>query len=153
MKYKISFEDINKIKEVYKNGNDTRYVPSNSDDINSPYFIKSERFFCDLKNDELLDIIKNNIPIDDVNECITSIHYINYKKGEGAKEHSDIGASNKTFIFILNDEFEGGEFHLDKNYVPLVKGDIIAFNGSQLHLVKPIKKGNREVLVVFLKNK
>lgn len=156
-KYLISFEDIDIIRNSYYKGDE-----NSGDDPNNEYnkrFLKdnynlkkvsAKTFFCDLNNTELMDVVRKNIPVTN-KEYITNVHYINYGIGERALEHTDTGASIKTFLILLNNEFQGGEFYLRGKYVPFKVGEIIEFDASLLHEVKPVIDGNREVLVIWLK--
>ena len=156
-KCKIPVEDIEMIKLVYEKGEENC-----GDDPNNEYnkrFIKknynsklvsSKTFFCDLNNTELMDIVKKHIPVAK-DEYIANVHYINYRIGEKANPHVDTGASIKTFIILLTNNFEGGEFYLTKKHVPFEMGEIFEFDAKLLHEVKEITEGNREVLVVCLK--
>ena len=155
--HNISIDDIEILKKVYNKG-----VEGRGDDPNNKFnvrmkvgdynnsLISSEKFFCDLYNTELMDIIKKNIPINS-DEYITNVHYINYKEGEGAIGHVDTGASEKTFSILLTDEFEGGEFFLKREHIPFKMCEILQFNGNDFHEIKPVTKGSREVLIVWLK--
>ena len=78
------------------------------------------------------------------------MHYINYKIGEEAKEHVDTGSSIRTYVILLNDNFEGGEFYLDNTHIPLKLGELIEFDANLLHKVTPILSGNREVLAIWV---
>ena len=160
MEYKIhniSLDDIEILKKAYSIGEEGL-----GDDPNNPYnkrmnmetynraAISAETFFCNLYNKQLTDIVKKYITVNS-DEYISNIHYINYKTGEEGKRHVDSGASEKTFIILLNDDFEGGEFYLKREPIPFKKGEILQFNGNHYHEIKPITKGNREVLVIWLK--
>lgn len=154
---KIDINDINLIKQVYKNGEENGHnVETNSynkrrdKNTYSTELVKSETFFCDTRNKELVDIIKKYININETTEYIVNIHYINYKIGEEAKEHIDTGASIRTYIILLNDNFKGGEFYLDNIHIPLKLGEIIEFDANLLHKVTPIISGNREVLAIWI---
>jgi predicted 2-oxoglutarate/Fe(II)-dependent dioxygenase YbiX len=113
--------------------------------------VKSETFFCDIRNKELIDTIKKYVNLNETTEYIANVHYINYKIGEEAKEHVDTGSSIRTYIILLNDNFEGGEFYLENQHIPIKLGDVLEFNGEEPHSVKAVTKGNREVLVVWVK--
>ena len=154
----IEIEDVIHIKNICRNGEE------NMDTIHSnPYskridkkkyntnLISSETFFCDMRNKELIDVIKKYIILNEKVEYISNIHYINYKIGEEAKEHVDRGKSIRSYVMLLNDSFEGGEFYLGKTYIPLKIGEIIEFDAKSLHSVKPITIGNREVIIIFIK--
>lgn len=154
---KIDIDDINLIKKVYRNGEENAGdIETNSynkridkNDYSSK-LVKSETFFCDTRNKELVDIVKKYININEITEYIANIHYINYKIGEDAKEHVDTGSSIRTYIMLLNDNFEGGEFYLDNIHIPLKLGEMIEFDANLLHRVSPIISGNREVLVAWV---
>jgi hypothetical protein len=152
--------DLNKIISSYMNGTENGGRKSfDSHNIlldknqYSTDLVSSQTFFCDLKNVELVEVVKKYIHINDDYEYVSNIHYIKYILGEEAKPHTDDYISDKTFIILLNDNFEGGEFYLNKKLVPLKKGDLLKFDSLQLHEVKKIRKGTREVLVIFVKKK
>jgi predicted 2-oxoglutarate/Fe(II)-dependent dioxygenase YbiX len=156
---KIDSNDINLIKKVYKNGEENvgdtetnEYNKRYDKNIYNTKVIKSETFFCDTRNKELVNILKKYIILNEKTEYISNIHYINYKIGEEAKEHFDTGPSIRTYIILLNDEFEGGEFYLENNYIDLKIGEMLEFDANLLHSVKPIQKGNREVMVIWILN-
>jgi hypothetical protein len=156
--YNISFDDLKKIKEVYNIGEE-----GVGDDIDNQYnkrvkkehyntkIIEAKTFFCDLYNKELVEIIKKYIELNK-NEYISNIHYINYEVGEGAKEHDDTAGSDKTYIIMLNNDYKGGDFYLEGINIKLDIGDIIEFPAKSLHKVDNVISGNREVLVIWVKN-
>ena len=153
----ISPVDINRIKEIYRVGEengiaetDNPFVFRSSSSGYNTNLVSSETFFCDLKNEELVGIIKKYIQIDEDTEYISSIHYIHYREGEEAKEHTDTVSSIRTYIILLSDEFEGGEFYLENKHIPFRLGEMIKFDGTTPHSVKAVKSGNREVLAVWI---
>lgn len=157
IKYNISIEDIETIKNVYNKGEEN--VGDSIDNIYNTRFnkekynlnkISAKTFFCDLYNTELVDIVKKYITIRP-DEYITNIHYIKYGVGDEAKQHVDTGASVRTYIIMLNDNFEGGEFYLEDELIPINLGEMIEFDANRLHGVKKVTKGNREVLVMWMK--
>jgi hypothetical protein len=160
MKYniiKIDINDINSIKQVYRNGeengSDIETNPHNKRLGKNDYgtkFVGSKTFFCDIRNKQLVDIVKKYININETTEYISNIHYINYKIGEEAKEHVDTGSSIRTYIILLNDSFTGGKFYLDNIHIPLKLSEIIEFDADLPHKVTPITYGNREVLVIWV---
>ena len=115
--------------------------------------VSSETFFCDMGNKKLLTLLNKYIQMNDESEYISNVHHIKYIVGEGAKPHTDDSISDKSYILLLNDEFEGGEFYLDNRHIKFEKGDLLEFKGHLLHEVKEITKGYREVLVIFSKKK
>jgi hypothetical protein len=157
MKKIVLIDDINRIKEIYKNGEEhgvkSKDNPFDLRSTNKGYnknFIKSETFFCDLKNEELVNIIKKYITIDDKIEHISSIHHINYSVGDEAKEHTDRKSSIRTYTIMLNDNFKGGDFFILKEQIPFRLCEMIEFDGNMKHSVSKITKGNREVLVIWV---
>jgi hypothetical protein len=157
----LTDDDIFLIENCYKNG-----IENNGDGINNTFkmnmFSKitctgKEIFFCDLKNKNLLEIIKKYISLEK-NEFIDSIHHIIYGIGEYTLPHYDSHPNNtfssKTYLFLLSDNFEGGELFLNDSFTEFKKNDIIEFDTNVLHEVKPIKSGFRKILVIWIrKNK
>jgi hypothetical protein len=157
MKQTISIEDINRIKEIYRDGQengiketDNPFIFRSDSKGYNTELVKSETFFCDLRNDELVGIVKKYVQINEDTEYLSSIHYIHYREGEEAKEHTDTISSIRTYIIMLNDDFEGGEFYLDTTHIPFGLGEMIKFDGTTPHSVKAVKSGNREVLAVWI---
>jgi hypothetical protein len=104
MKQTISIEDINRIKQIYRDGEengieetDNPFVFRSSSSGYNTELVSSETFFCDLKNKELVDIVKKYIQLNEDTEYLSSIHYIHYKEGEEAKEHTDTLSSIRTY--------------------------------------------------------
>ena len=157
MKQTISIEDINRIKEIYRDGEENGIKQTDNPFIfrvgNKEYntdLVSSETFFCDLRNKELVDIVKKYIQLDEVTEYLSSIHYIHYRKGEEAKEHTDTLSSIRTYIMLLSDSFKGGEFYLENKHIPFGLGEMIKFDGNTKHSVKKVTEGNREVLAIWV---
>lgn len=87
-------------------------------------------------------------------EYLLSIHTITSTKGAEVYPHRDT-LSAVSLSLILEDEFEGGDFYLNNDYIDLKRaGDYLIFNGhTTSHKVTPISKGSRKVLVAFYKPK
>ena len=115
---------------------------------NSPFKI----WTYSLENKELKEFISNLFNQDPTK--ITSIHRLKYVKGGSAIRHVD--RANCTFVLILDADLqEGGEFYLNDIHREDFKetGDYLLYDGgSEYHEVKEIKKGYRDVLVVFWVN-
>jgi PKHD-type hydroxylase len=68
----------------------------------------------------------------------------------------DIEPRKLSMTLLLNDDFEGGEFQInigkEENMitVPSIKGRAIFFPSFMIHRVKPITKGTRRSLVVWV---
>ena len=153
----ISIEDINRIKQIYRDGEENGIKETDNPFIfrsdNKGYntdLVSSETFFCDLRNEELVKIVKKYIQINEDTEYLSSIHYIHYREGEEAKEHTDILSSIRTYVMMLNDNFKGGEFYLEKEHIPFGLGEMIKFDGNTKHSVRPVTEGNREVLAIWI---
>ncbi len=99
-------------------------------------------------NKALSDIlgIENIIPI--------TIHTFNYNVGAYSNRHRDTNSAD-TFVIILEDEYEGGDFYLNDELTQFRnRGDVARYNGSvSPHEVTPITKGTRTVLVVWYPRK
>ena len=157
--HKIDINDINKIKNIYKlgeenSGDDPNNVFNKRVDkthYNSYLFDYAENFWCDLGNDELMDVVKKYIKINENEEYIADVHYVNYKIGQGAHAHTDTNSSIRTYVMVMSDKFTGGNFYLEGEHIHLDFGDMIEFDADLLHSVKPVESGNREVLVIFVK--
>ena len=52
---------------------------------------------------------------------------------------------------MLSDNFEGGQFYIEDDEIPFNMGEMIEFDANKMHGVKEVTKGNREVLVIWLK--
>ena len=153
--HKIEFSDIDLILDVYRDG-----VPNSGHNIDNPnnvrtdmntynsFLVNGTTFFCDTNNKKLLDVIEKNLEFEkDV--YISNIHYIKYGIGNRAVKHHDLPSSIRTYIFMLADDFKGGEFILENKNIDLKKGDVLEFNGALKHEVKKITEGIREVLVIW----
>lgn len=154
---KILNEDLYRIKQIYRNGMENASPkPDNPFNLRvdkkryNINLIGSETFFCDLSNDELLNIIKKYIKLNEKTEYISNVHYIHYKEGEEAKQHQDRDSSIRTYVMMLNDEFEGGEFYLENMHIPFKMGEMIEFDALIPHSVSKIKNGDRKVLVIWV---
>lgn len=102
-----------------------------------------------LKNEELKNIVSELCNQDP--DKITTIHRFRYFEGSKAVPHFD--KASWTFVLIIDsNELEGGEFYLKEKYIDdfKEKGDYVMYNGgTDKHEVKEIKKGYRDVLVVW----
>lgn len=74
----------------------------------------------------------------------------------GTSLSSDLEPRKLSLTMLLNDDFEGGEFQLNTGKeenaitVPVPKGRIIFFPSFMIHRVKPVTKGIRRSLVVWV---
>ena len=55
-----------------------------------------------------------------------------------------------SFTLLLNEDFEGGEFVLINQEIPLKAGTMIFFQSDDYHQVNPVKKGVRNSLVGWI---
>lgn len=90
-----------------------------------------------------------------------NFQYCEYYGNNGGKYdwHTDSSFGNPSddtrklsLSLLLNDEFEGGDFELNwaGNKVDLKKGQLIVFPSVLMHRVKPVMKGVRKSLVVWM---
>ena len=54
-------------------------------------------------------------------------------------------------VAIYHNEFEGGDFYLNNQLIPIELGEMIEFDADMVHSVSKVTKGNREVLVAWVK--
>ena len=151
---RIPLEEIATIKRIYRQGKENSGYQGDpvrkrfkKEDYNKS-IVSSETFFCDLLNEELVAIASKYAKLTP-DTYISNIHYINYKEGDECKAHVDEWSSVKTFIILLNEDFEGGEFFIDDQTVPFRVGDVLEFDDKAIHGVRMVTKGNREVLVIW----
>lgn len=150
IKNKINYDDIDIMLKNYNFGNENKKIKSYHDFKN--VIRLKEIFYCDLTNKKLVDIILKYITLEK-DEVIYSLHYIKYESGYYAKRHLDIKA-NKTYLIMLNDNFEGGELYVNDNLVPFKQGDMVVFDGQkEYHEVKEIMSGCREMMVAWVAKK
>ena len=88
----------------------------------------------------------------------SNIRLNKYKTGTVMSEHFDLIRRNKTdgipvltFLGALNDNYEGGQFLLNKEVIPLRQGDIMVFPSTFLypHSVSEVTKGTRYSYVAW----
>lgn len=90
-----------------------------------------------------------------------NFQYCEYYGSKGGKYdwHTDSSFGNAGDItrklslsLLLNDNFEGGEFELNwaGNKVDINKGRLIVFPSVLMHRVKPVRRGVRKSLVVWM---
>jgi PKHD-type hydroxylase len=76
--------------------------------------------------------------------------------GEQSRNMLDIEPRKLSLTLLLNDDFEGGEFQInlgkeeEAQTIDIPKGRLIMFPSYILHRVKPITKGIRKSLVVWV---
>lgn len=100
-----------------------------------------------------------------------ALQYTKYESGDYYNYHTDEGGWNKmnfkstmrklSITLLLNDDFEGGEFEIERPYryendmsitksfekIDLCAGSFIVFHSDMTHRVCPVIKGTRESLV------
>lgn len=117
----------------------------------------SSTFFRTQNNKELVDFINNITGHKTKN--INSFFHITYNEGDKLPRHRD--RSNHdikqnpehsiSYSFLLNMCEEGGEFLLDDLEIKFdTPGQYVSFDGHEIfHEIKEVKKGKREVLVIW----
>jgi hypothetical protein len=146
-KNKIDYNDIDIILKNYNFGNENNKIKSYHDFKN--VINLKDIFYCDLTNNILVDTISKYITLEK-DEIIYSLHYIKYESGYFAKKHLDI-KSSKTYLIMLNDNFEGGQLYVNEELIDFKKGDMVTFDGkTEYHEVKEITSGCREIMAVWV---
>lgn len=83
-----------------------------------------------------------------------SLNIIHYDVGGQSPVHKDANGrftgKEYTFITIVDDGFEGGEFFINDEVIHLERGDALIFQINYPHGIKPVTKGNRVSLVARL---
>ena len=94
-------------------------------------------------------------------DCITPIRINRYNEGNNIDEHVDHihsifdgvhkGIPVISFVGVLNDDYEGGDFMLRGEKIPLKTGDVVMFPSCFLypHEVTTITKGTRYSIVAW----
>lgn len=84
---------------------------------------------------------------------------LKYATGGHYKFHSDQSDQSPrvlTFIYYLNDDYEGGEFQMweDGSPIKMPKGSVAIFPSSDYfsHTVLPVTKGERRAVITWLEN-
>jgi prolyl 4-hydroxylase len=142
-------------------------VSTITEDMVTDYNVrKSETAWLDLYDERLRNIVDKCIGKLNIENC-ESLQVLRYKPGGFYIPHQDanIQESNRrkyTFIFALNDEYEGGEtsFPNLKNSYKLRKGDALFFNtldtwgrvdARALHGGEPVKMGEKWVCNLWVR--
>jgi PKHD-type hydroxylase len=83
-------------------------------------------------------------------------HYDWHMDSEIGHEPYGLEIRKLSLTLLLNDEFEGGKFHINtgsehkSNEVPAIKGRCIFFPSFMIHRVAPVTRGVRKSLVVWV---
>lgn len=79
-----------------------------------------------------------------------TIHRVNYNVGGKALEHKDENSLH-TYVIMLDDNFEGGDFYLRGELTDFRRrGQVAYYMGMDAaHSVSEVTKGSRKVLVVW----
>lgn len=133
---KVRITDVN----FYKRSDDTNWIFSRLDWV-------------------IREVNKQHYRFDITN--FDNMQYCEYHGSEGGKYdwHTDssFGINNVnprklSLSLLLNDDYEGGDFELNwpGNKVECKKGRLIIFPSVLMHRVKPVTKGVRKALVVWM---
>ena len=154
---KITQIELEKLRVWVNNAIETKKDSSTKWSFPNGY--TAENISFDISDNMELAKLVNSITDYKLND-ITSLHYINYKEGTFLTRHKDqsmLDISNPkgsvSIVFLLNMCEVGGEFYLDDVKTDFNEpGQYITFDGEcTYHEVTEIKKGNREVLVLWYK--
>lgn len=104
--------------------------------------------YYSLDNTELKKFVSELVNQDENN--IVTMHKIQYALKAKTKAHHD-KATFTLVIMLESIDLEGGEFYINGEFTPFKeKREYITYNGGKdLHEVKKITKGKREVMVVW----
>jgi hypothetical protein len=124
-------------------------------------YAASSTFFVPQNNLELVNLI-NNITENKTDE-INSFFHIIYNVGDRLPKHRDRSnhqikknpEKSISYSFLLNMCEEGGEFLLNNSDINFNQpGQYVYFDGHEIvHEIKEVKKGKREVLVIWYRPK
>jgi hypothetical protein len=144
----MKLENVSKILEIYKS-NDYSKIHTHYDldwkkNIWLPISSLPEfKFVENLINNDLLKIN----PIYKVSEVITLLEY---NVGDFFGKHADgpsYESNNDIAIlsggYLLNEDFEGGEFIINDKKLDTPIGSIFTFGRNEMHEVNPVTKGTR----------
>ena len=102
---------------------------------------------------KITEIVDNFMPKNPDYGMITYMTIQEYPQGTFFATHKDDAESNDsaTVVFTLNDEFEGGRFHIKGHSIAQRRGTMVAFNNNTeiLHSVEPVTKGTRFSLCIW----
>ena len=128
------------------------YTTINKKDDSVALFTEKS-FIYSLQNKNLNEFIceKFEEPL----ENLYMIHRLLYGVSGYATAHKDRFTTHKTISLILSDEFTGVDMYINDEKIDLNKnGEYVVFNGGKdLHEVKPILTGIRDVLIVWFSKK
>ena len=99
--------------------------------------VKEFEFVQDLITKDLEKINPNY----KLSELIT---FLIYNKGDYFNEHMDWDGKPKTILsggYLLNNEYEGGEFKVGTSIIPKNVGEVFLFSRNVYHRVKEVKEG------------
>lgn len=104
--------------------------------------------YFSLDNTKLKKFFSELVDQDEKN--IVTMHKIQYALKANTKAHHD-KATFTLVIMLESIDLEGGEFYINGEFTPFKeKREYITYNGGKdLHEVKEITKGKREVMVVW----
>lgn len=101
----------------------------------------------------ITEIVDPFLPKNDDYGMITYMTIQEYPQGTFFGTHKDDADSNDsaTVVFTLNEEFEGGQFHIKGHTIAQRKGSMVAFNNNTeiFHSVDPILRGTRFALCIW----
>ena len=102
---------------------------------------------------QIMEWIDEFVPWGDDFETIAYMQILHYPMESYMNWHKDSAdeGDTGTVIFNLNEDFTGGNFHLDGHTITPYTGSMVAFNNSteRWHGVEPILTGERYVLSIW----
>jgi hypothetical protein len=142
--------DVSRILETYKTGifseNTLKF------DIKAGGYKPKKNKWVSLHSIPEFSFVKNIIEedlkkIDDSYRVGNFITLLIYEKGDFFAEHKDEDKSNTPIIlsggYLLNDDYEGGEFIIEGKELNVKVGELFLFGRDVYHEVKKVKRGIR----------
>jgi hypothetical protein len=103
--------------------------------------------------EQILEWIDEFVPWGDDFDTIAYMQILHYPMESYMNWHKDSAdeGDTGTVIFNLNEDFTGGNFHVDGHTITPYTGSMVAFNNSteRWHGVEPILTGERYVLSIW----
>lgn len=155
---KINEKDIQLLEKLLENTELAKEPQMESLQKLAPGLVGYSKYTGDIKpvhvdfysryNKELNKELSRVLDIDDLNPL--TVHTVNYEVGGEVLEHIDANSFN-TFVIMLDDNYEGGDFYIEDELIEFHKrGEVAQYVGWQKrHRVSPVTKGTRKVLVMW----
>jgi len=158
-------KDVTWEEHLFYNNPEKRYLPkAGKDELSTSYDeIKNQKKIMDKLHTAISTYI-HNIKSRVFTEWVgyTYVRFNKYDERKKMAEHCDHihtifdgtikGVPILSIVGLVNDNFTGGEFYIDKKHIKLKQGDLLIFPSSFLypHHVEPVQKGVRYTFVSWV---